>query len=164
MLEYLILMIFVVAIIIVIIFMLSFYQISQINAEKNRNQQEKALTLLKQFSSSPYMVSENSVFEDGLLTALGMGVPSSCESLQREYGSDWYAEITLMDGEPVRECFQANYPDCNHWKICQKQESLGKIIRVIPVNVKRRIGFVLDTTNSVLPRVYPAKLNMTLYI
>lgn len=167
MLEYVLLMVFVVAVIFSIMIFLTWWQITQLSVEKTNQQQERVLSFIKSFIESPYMTKENSIFDDGKLTALAM-IPDSCEKLRGVYGDDWHAEIMLMDGKPLRECGQMTYPDgsqsCNYWSICPKQTAKGKITQIVPVNVYRRIGYVLNVTNHVLPRTYLGTLNVTMYV
>jgi len=164
MLEYLLLMVFVVAVILMLMMFLTWWQISQLGVERAKNQQEWSLSMLKQFTDSPYMTKENSMFDDAKLTALASMMPDGCQRLQEFYGDNWYAEIRLMDDEPVTECSQSNYPECNYWKICEQYpDAEGRVTRVAPVNIYRNIGFVLDVTNAVLPRTYIGTLTLTVY-
>jgi Tfp pilus assembly protein PilE len=172
MLEYVLLMVFIVIVILALIFFLTWWQISQLSVEKSKNQQDRTLSLIKQFLDSPYMTKENSMFDDGKLTALAMTdneIDKSCQRLQAVYGTDWYAEIRLKDGKPPAKCDQMNYPDgtrdCNYWTLCEQQQGAkGKVSQIIPVNVYRNIGFVLDVTGAVLPRTYIGTLNVTVYV
>ena len=164
MLEYVLLMVFVIAVILALMIFLTWWQISQLGVEKGKNQQDRALSLLKLFSDSPYMAKENSMLDDGKLTVLAAMLPDACERLQKVYGNDWHAEIRLFDGNPLVQCSQATYPDCNYWRLCPEQQAKAKVARIIPVNIYRNIGFTLDVTNAVLPRTYLGTLNVTVYV
>jgi len=167
MLEYVLLMLLVVGVIMVLMIFLSWWQASQLGVEKAKNQQDRALSLLKNFISSPYMTKENSMMDDGKLTALAM-IPGSCQMLEKVYGSGWHAEVWLFDGQPWKSCNtnpSSDYRSCNRWSICPVREGVrGKISRVLPVNIYRRIGFVLPVTDATLPRTYIGLLNVTLYV
>jgi|GEM_PF-771928 len=172
MLEYLLMMVFIVAVVLGLILFLTWWQISQLSVEKTKNQQDRALSLIKEFLDSPYMTKENSMFDDGKLTALAMmdnEIDRSCQRLRAVYGDDWYAEIRLNDGKPLTKCTQMKYPDgendCNHWTLCEEREDVkARVAHTIPVNVYRNIGFVLDVTNAVLPRTYIGTLSVTVYV
>ena len=168
MLEYVLMMVFIVAVILGLIFFLTWWQISQLGVEQTKNQQDRALSLLKQFTDSPYMTKENSVFDDAKLTVLSSMIPDACERLQGVYGTDWHAEIRLFDDNPLTKCTQTSYPDgireCNYWTICPDLPAKAKITRVIPVNIYRNIGFLTNATNAVLPRTYIGTLNVTVYV
>jgi hypothetical protein len=172
MLEYVLLMVFIVGVVLALIFFLTWWQLSQLSIEKSETQQDRLLSLVKQFLDSPYMTKESSMFDDGKLTALVMmdnNIDMSCERLQAIYGDDWYAEIRLKDGLPLKKCDQMSFPDgsshCNYWTLCQQQAGpKTRISHVIPVNVYRNIGYVVDVTKAVLPRTYMGALNVTVYV
>jgi len=163
MLEYVLLMVFVVAVILMLMLFLTWWQLSQLKVEESKGQQGKALSMLNLMLDSPYLAKENSMLDDGKLTVLS-SIIDGCDELKKVYGEGWHAEVMLLDGKPRSKCTQASYPECNYWSICPEQQSEGRISRVIPVNVYRNIGFVLNVTNEALPRVYLATLNVTVYV
>lgn len=172
MLEYVLLMVFIVGVVLALIFFLTWWQLSQLSIEKSETQQDRLLSLVKQFLDSPYLTKEGSMLDDGKLTALVMmdnNIDRSCERLQDIYGDDWYAEIRLKDGLPLKKCDQMSFPDgnnyCNYWTLCKPLTgSKARISHVIPINVYRNIGYVLNVTKAVLPRTYMGALNVTLYV
>ncbi len=163
MMEYLLMLVIIVAVILVLMLFLTWWQLSQLRAEQSESQQNKALNMLSLLSDSPYLVKEDSMMDSGKLTALAM-LSDSCDMLMEAYGQGWHANVRLLDGKPVTPCSQSNYPDCNYWELCPEQSSGGRIVRVIPVNVYHNIGYVLSGSDAVLPRTYPAILNVTVYV
>jgi hypothetical protein len=168
MLEYVLMMVFIVAVVLGLIFFLTWWQISQLSVEQSRNQQDRALSLLKQLSNSPYLAKEDSVLDDAKLTVMSGMIPDACSRLQKIYGTDWNAEVRLFDDKPLKPCTQSTYPDgnedCNYYTFCPVLPTKTRITRVIPVNIYRNIGYLTDTTNATISRTFIGTLNVTVYV
>ncbi len=141
--EYIVMIFFVMVIIVVIIIFLSGWHFAQLKAEETKDASSRVLFLTKHLSHSPLLVKDDYMFDDGKLTALKSLGPELCGELEKIFGYDWYIEITVLDGKPKTECTWSNYPDCNYWEFCTKNEK--NVTYDLPVNVYRRIGYTLST-------------------
>jgi hypothetical protein len=139
--EYVLLTFFILVIIVAVILFFTGWQLFQMDLEKSKEAGDKTLSLTKQFLNTPYMVKENSVFDDGKLTAL-VSLSDVCKDLEAVFGFDWFLEITIFDNNSRIECVWGNYPDCNFWSLCKKNRT--HISYVVPVNVYRKTSERMD--------------------
>ena len=151
---------FVVIVIVVLFFFLSGFQITQFDAQKKKGAIDRALFLTKAISSSPLFAKEDSVFDDGKLTALAtMG--NACQDLEKFFGKEWFLELSILDGtDVISPCNSNTYPDCNYWSFCTKNQN--SVSFDLPVNVYRNIGTILST--GILPRTDIAVLKVGVYV
>ena len=136
--EYIILILFVMIIIVMLALFLTGWQISNIEYERQKSFEKKAMFLTKSLITSPYLnkkgYEEGSMFEDSKLTVL------TCEDLQQIFGMDWWVEIQLVDSMlSDQECNEESFPMCGKWTFC-KDEKKQYISFEIPVNVYRKIS------------------------
>lgn len=146
--EYVILTFFIVVVIIVLIFFLFGFQVTQLNADQRKGEVSRTLQLAKQIVSSPILVKDEGVFDDGKLTALTM-LGDTCSALEDHYGADLFIEVTIFgETDALTPCTQGSYPFCNYWSFCKREDA--SLAFDFPVNIYRNIGSVGPT--GVLPR------------
>jgi hypothetical protein len=150
---------FIIVIIVALMVFLSYWQITQLRVEETKAQTDRALFLAKHLLNSQHFVKKDSMFDDGRLTALA-SLPDACGELQKIFGEDWFAEIRVLDGNPETLCTWSNYPECNCWKFCA--ENKNNMSFVIPVNIYRKIGYVLTT--GILERSDIGTLKVGVYV
>jgi len=161
MMEYMFLTLFVIFIIIAFVIFLSWWNVSQLDVEKSSVELDKTLVLTKSLVSSPFLARDDSMLDDGKLTALQEMGQDACSSIGSIYGADWFAVIHLYDGNNDTLCSTANYPDCNYWSLCKKPDEKNYRSYVVPVNIYRNIGVVLST--GVLGRSYVGSIEVGVY-
>jgi len=135
--EYILLTFFILLIIVALMFFLSWWQFSQIGMEEHKLRVEKTLFLAKYVSNSPYFVKENSIFDDAKLTAVKSLGSDICRDFEEVFGYNWFIRVRVFDDEAEIPCSWGNYPDCNVWDFCTKNQK--NISRIIPVNIYRKI-------------------------
>ena len=136
--EYILVTFFILLIIVALLFFLSWYQFSQISMEEHKLKSERVMFLARYASNSPYMVKENSMFDDSKLTALKSLGPDACRELESVFGYEWFIMIRAFEGEDDVPCTWSNYPDCNTWEFCTQDKR--NISRVLPVNIYRKMS------------------------
>ncbi len=136
-LEYVMLTLFVVIVIIALLFFLSWWQASQLGLEKRSNAVQRTYSVLGQFINDPVLVKSSSVLDDSKLTALQS---MDCDDMEKVFGSGWYANVTLFEGDARMEC-KTNYPNCNYWEFCPRNygSRCSRISYAIPVNIYRKM-------------------------
>jgi hypothetical protein len=136
--EYLLLSFFVVFAILIVIFFLTWWQVSQLDLEKQTIKSNRAVSLLEKSASSQLMVARDSVFDDSKLMALQSLGARGCSLLHGQLGQEWFIAVQVLNPRPGCEsgCDASSYPCCARWEIC----GTGKpnITRVLPVNVFRK--------------------------
>jgi len=149
--EYLFLTVFVILIIIVLMFFITGWQVTQSGIERTKEVSDEVTFLMKKFSTMDYFVKEDGVFDDAKLTVLS-SMENVCEELRPILGSNWFATITVFDESgSIKVCTESNYPDCNHWSFCKK-ENRDFVSRKLPVNIYRntnRIGDSIFAKNDI---------------
>jgi nitrogen fixation-related uncharacterized protein len=135
--EYILVVVFIVAAIMAIIFFLAWWNVQQFQMDQFKNQQDRIVGI-GQYMMADYMFTNgDSMFDDAKLTSINASV--TCEELQRILGSNWYVKITALDMEGERPCRWNDYPDCNVWSMCgylsNAKSSLGQNF---PINVYRK--------------------------
>jgi hypothetical protein len=136
--EYILLTVFIIMIIFALLIFLSWWQTSQLGMQEHRIKTEKTLFLARYLSTSPYFVKEGSVFDDAKLTAIKSLGPDICKEFEGIFGYDWFIRIRSFSGEIERECTWTNYPDCNVWEFCTRDQKNTSM--VIPVNIYRKVS------------------------
>jgi hypothetical protein len=139
--EYMLMVVFIVASVIGIILFLTWWNVTQLDMKKTDNLDDKAEGLTQQLKADFMLTNTDSVFDDAKLTSL---IPAGvkCADLEKEFGSNWYAKIIALDMDKETPCTWDNYPDCNTWSLCIKK-ARGDVSTVwakqpFPVNVYRR--------------------------
>jgi hypothetical protein len=139
--EYMLMVVFIVASVIGIILFLTWWNVVQLDAKKTDNLDNRAEGLTQQLKGDYMLTTADSVFDDAKLTSL---IPAGvkCSDLEKEFGSNWYAKIVALDMDGETPCTWDNYPGCNTWSLCLKKEKSdvdtlwGK--QPFPVNVYRK--------------------------
>ena len=136
--EYILMIVFIVAAIIGMMLFLSWWNITQIQAQGFKEREDRVVTLAQNMMNDYMFVNGDSVFDDGKLTsvnAAGVG----CDSLKEIYGEDWFVNITALDMPVEKKCDWSGYPDCNYWSFCVYQEHPeSRAVYNFPVNVYRK--------------------------
>ncbi len=135
--EYILLTFFILVVILALLFFLSWWQFSQLGMQEHKLKMERILFLAKYVSNSPYFIKENSIFDDSKLTAAKSLGPGICDDFESVFGYDWFIKIRAFNGDTETTCTWTNYPDCNSWKFCTKDQK--NISRILPVNIYRKI-------------------------
>ena len=139
--EYMLMVVFIVASVIGIILFLTWWNVAQLDMKKGDILDARAEGLTQLLKEDSMLTAGPSVFDDAKLTSLGLsGV--KCEDLEKEFGTNWYAKIAALDVEGEIPCTWDNYPECNEWSLCSKKE-IGNVKTVLakqpfPVNVYRK--------------------------
>ncbi|HDD72471.1 MAG TPA: hypothetical protein ENG00_00090 [Candidatus Aenigmarchaeota archaeon] len=138
--EYLLMTFFIVVVIVAIVLFLGWWSVMEMNLEQKKIIDERAFFLLKYSGNSPYFTREGWVLDDAKLNAVKALGENFCEKLRGVFGSGWFLEVRILDENPEVDCTYTNYPDCNHWVLCEPKSS-GKegYIYTIPVNVYRNV-------------------------
>jgi len=135
--EYILLTFFILLVILGLLFFLSWWQFSQIGMEEHKVKMERILFLAQYVSNSPYLVKENSIFDDAKLTAIKSLGPGICKDFESVFGYNWFIKIKVFDGDTEIPCTWSNYPNCNSWEFCTKDQK--NTSRMLPVNIYRKI-------------------------
>lgn len=134
--EYILMVVFIVAAIIAIIIFLTWWNVQQFQMDAFRNRQDRIVGI-GQYMMGDYMFTNgDSMFDDAKLTAINATM--TCEDLQKILGTSWYAKITALDMAGEKPCRWNDYPDCNVWSICNYREN--HIANKFPVNVYRKVS------------------------
>lgn len=142
-LEYLLLTFFIILIIMGVVFLLTHFQIMQIQIQGQSESQDHTFSLMSSFLSSPYLVKEKSMFDDSKLTAIKSLGGQMCIDLEKIYGRNWYIKINVLGQN--QSCTWSNYPNCGYWSLCYPAtEPREKTSYIIPINVHRRITGTTD--------------------
>lgn len=129
MIEYLFLTLFLIIIIVALIFLITGFEFFQIGVQQREKTLDRALFLTRELLVTPYLVKEDSLFDDEKLTA---AAALECEELQRIFGFRWFAQVRLLGSEPV-ECTTAAYPECTAWDFCVTGQR--NVSYIVPVNI-----------------------------
>ncbi len=159
--EYMFLTLFVIVIVIAFVIFLSWWNVSQTNVERARMELDKTLVMTKTLLSSPFLAREDSMLDDGKLTAIQEMGEDACLRIRSIYGADWFAVVRLLDGSNETLCGASNYTGCNYWVFCKDARKNYRSY-VVPVNIYRNIGAVLTT--GVLGRSYVGSMEVGVYL
>lgn len=135
--EYILVVVFIVAAILAIIFFLAWWNVQQFQMDEFKNRQDRIVGI-GQYMMGDYMFTNgDSMFDDAKLTSINAGV--TCEELQKILGKNWYVKITALDMNGDKPCKWNDYPDCNVWSMCDYRENARDSIgQNFPVNVYRK--------------------------
>jgi hypothetical protein len=135
--EYVLMVVFIVAAIMAIIFFLYWWNIQQFQMDAFKNKQDR-ISGIAQYMMGDYMFANgDSIFDDAKLTAINASV--SCEDLQKILGTGWYVKITALDMDSEVPCKWNDYPGCNVWSMCSRKDSPEMLGQIFPVNVYRKV-------------------------
>jgi len=136
--EYILMIVFIVAAIIGFMLFLTWWNITQIQAQGFKDREDRVVALAQNMMNDYMFANGDSVFDDAKLTsvaAAGIG----CDELSLIYGVDWYVNITALDMPMERKCDWNGYPNCNYWSFCTYQEHPeSRSAYNFPVNVYRK--------------------------
>lgn len=137
--EYILMVVFLVAAIIAIILFLTWWNTQQLQMEGFRNRQDRVVAIAEQMMGDYMLANGDSVFDDAKLTSVN-AAGIKCEDLQKIYGTNWYAKIKSLDMEGERKCDWNNYPGCNMWTLCEYGGTpKERLVQKFPVNVYRKV-------------------------
>jgi hypothetical protein len=136
--EYVLMTFFIIVIILGLLFFLSWWQFTQIGMQEHKTRMERVFMTARYMSNSPYFVKENSFFDDAKLTAAKSLGSSVCKDFESLFGYDCFIKVRVFDGDLEIPCTWGNYPDCNSWEFCTKNQR--NISRILPVNIYRKIS------------------------
>lgn len=136
--EYILLTFFILMVILALIFFLSWWQLTQLGMEEHKLKMEKVFLAASHVTNSPYFVKENAIFDDAKLTAAKSLGPSICKDFEKFLGFDWFIKIKSFEGDGDVPCTWMNYPDCNSWEFCTKNQK--NTSRILPVNIYRKVS------------------------
>lgn len=136
--EYILLTFFILMVILALIFFLSWWQFTQLGMEEHKLRMEKVFLAASHITASPYFVRESGIFDDAKLTAAKSIEAEICKDFEGIIGFDWFIKVTSFEGEEKVPCTWMNYPDCNSWEFCTKNQK--NTSRILPVNIYRKIS------------------------
>ena len=137
--EYIFMTLFIVIIIAVIIFFLMGYQFTQIRSADTRTESDKALFLTKLFIKSPFLTTDESLFDEAKMTVfVDMESGSICDQMKVVFGRDWFARVYYLGSGDVPCTSLSDYGSCNYWSFCE-QAGRGSFSFVLPVNIHRNL-------------------------
>jgi len=136
--EYILMVVFIVAAIIAIIIFLTWWNLQQFQMDAFKNRQDRIVGI-GQYMMGDYMFTNgDSVFDDAKLTAINASM--NCDDLQKILGTNWYVKIKALDMGGEKPCKWNDYPDCNVWSICTyKENAKDRFGQNFPVNVYRKV-------------------------
>ena len=134
--EYILLVIFIVASIIGILIFLSWWGGKQLEVEGFKNQEDRLLGIAQHIMSDYSFANGDSMLDDSKLTSIN--AVHACQDLEDILGNGWYAKIRALDMEGSIACEWIAYPECNYWTICDYKEE--HIAQKFPVNVYRKVS------------------------
>jgi hypothetical protein len=138
MMEYILMVVFLVAAIIAIILFLSWWNIQQLQMEGSKNLDDRVVSIAQLMMNDYMLANGDSVFDDAKLTSVA-AAGIKCEDLQKIYGTGWYVKIKSLDMEGERPCTWNSYPGCNTWTFCNYVEHPeSRSVYNFPVNVYRK--------------------------
>jgi hypothetical protein len=137
--EYILMVVFIVAAILAIIFFLTWWNVQQFQMDAFKNRQDRVVGI-GQYMMGDYMFTNgDSVFDDAKLTAINASM--SCDDLQKILGTNWYVKIKALDMGGEKPCKWNDYPDCNVWSMCGYMENAKELFgQNFPVTVYRKVS------------------------
>ena len=137
--EYMLMVVFIVAAIIGIILFLTWWSGQQMEVESFKNKQDRVTSIAKSMMVESMLVDSQSIFDDAKLTSVN--AVSGCDNLQDMYGKSWYAVIRSLDMPGEINCSWGGYPDCNTWRVCNyPSQKKSLLVQKFPVNVYRKLS------------------------
>lgn len=132
--EYIFMIVFLAIVIIVFIFFLTGYQVTQFTSQQAQSSIDRSFSLMNFLSTSPLLVKEEGVFDDGKLTALA-SLENPCSLLEDRFGKNWFFTITILDGTESNTACSGPLATCNAWSFCERDAPF--VAFDIPTNVYR---------------------------
>lgn len=137
MMEYIILALFMLVIVIAIVFFLFGWEFGSLRREGLDQAYAKSLLMINIFTHSEFFTEKDNMLDDSKLMV------AKCGDIERIFGEKLCINITtvLFVGDEVKPCTLSDYPNCNHWVICEDlcgQENL--LGYDVPVNIYRRVS------------------------
>ncbi|MBU0530709.1 MAG: hypothetical protein ABIH52_03335 [Candidatus Aenigmatarchaeota archaeon] len=114
--EKIIMLFFIVIVIVGLIVFLSWWNVSQVRIEGQKDVNERALGIAKAMMTDSLFVKDVAMFDDSKLKAANK---TACKAFEKIFGAEWFAEVTELDG--------------NRWSICVKDRKSTSYD--IPVNI-----------------------------
>jgi len=137
--EYVLMVVFIVAAIIAIIFFLTWWNVQQFQMDAFKNRQDRVVGIAQYMMGDYMFTNGDSVFDDAKLTAINASV--TCEEMQKILGTGFYVKIKSLDMNGEKPCKWNEYPDCNAWSICgYKANARDRFGQNFPVNVYRKVS------------------------
>ena len=131
---------FMLVVIVALIFFLTWWQFSQLGAEKQNINTQNIEKHLRMFINTPLLVNENSVLDGSKLMAIQSLGQDACQKLETLFGERWYIEVEILSRTScLGQCDASSYPCCGYWEICKPSQEPGNVdMLVLPVNVYRK--------------------------
>ena len=141
--EYILMTFFLLVVILSMVMFMGWWNVTQISIDRNRLAGSNTLLLLQDLSGSGYLAVRDSVLDDSRLTAIKLMQSQGsdfCREFRPVFGNDWFLEVEVLDGKPMKECDFSSYPDCNYWAFCKPSAESEKTVYNMPVNVHRKMS------------------------
>ena len=142
--EYILLSVFLIAILVIGIFMLSGFENLKGRGETTKELVNKQLISLSILSHSDIFAEANRLDDSKLQASID---EEGCRGLEKLIGQQACLEVEalLPSAKEDNECNPASYPDCNKWTICKEIcAAKGFKIYTMPVNIHRKIQNRVD--------------------
>lgn len=137
--EYLLMVVFIVAVVIGIIIFLTWWNVTQLEMEGSKNRQDRVLAIGQHMMADYMFINKESMLDDAKLTSINAA--QACDKLEEIFGTNWYAKIKSLDMEGEITCTWNDYPNCNVWNICNyKEHPNSRSAQNFPVNVYRKVS------------------------
>lgn len=146
--EYLLMTFFLLVIIVALVFFITGFEFVRLDVRQQDKTAGRALFLTRQLLVSPYLATEDSLFDDRRLTA---AASVACSELEAVYGFRWFAQVRTVGEDPVL-CDAGNFPDCNAWDFCV--QGGRNVSFIVPVNIYRSAPQLVDL-GTLKVGVYP---------
>lgn len=124
--EHIMVIFFLVVIVIALIILLTGFQLYQVNAEGEKAERDRALTLTKIILNSRYFTRETSMFDDGKMEAVEDII--ECDDLESVFGKNWFFELKVLEYGIVTDEWMINS--------CSRMDGRN-FSYTIPVNIYR---------------------------
>ena len=140
--EYMLMLVFIVAAVIGIIIFLTWWNVTQFQMQGSKNRQDRVLSIGQDMMADYTLSDGESVFDDSKLTSLlALGPVDSCKGIEAIYGTSWYVKIKALDMGGETKCDWTTYPNCNVWEICSPKAHPESVsAQSFPVNVYRKVS------------------------
>lgn len=140
MMEYILMVVFLVAAIIAMMLFLSWWNIQQLQMEGSKDLDRRAVSIAEYMMNDYMLTNGDSMFDDAKLTSVA-AAGIRCEDLERIYGTGWYVKIKSLDMGGEKKCDWNSYPGCNTWTFCSYQgHPESRSAYNFPVNVYRKVS------------------------
>ena len=99
--EYVLMVLFIVASVIAIILFLTWWNTQQLQMQGSQDRADSIVSLAQHLQADYMFISQDSMFDDSKLTSIGT---DACARLQQLFGEGWYARIKSLDMEGDVPC------------------------------------------------------------